>query len=364
MNKKLILETIGKNTKDHGLFYLGQAPLDVAQDFRWFEKWLAEGRQADMQYLEKYLEVRKDPKKLLDGAKSALVFGLPYYLGDKWQRGPGHATPQIAMYARLLDYHKVVKKILTDLMEDLKTRFVELERESYRVTVDSAPLLERAVTASTGQGFIGKNTCYIHPKLGSFLLLGEIIVTWGIDDAAASETPKRVDASKRTPLGGCGSCKRCQVHCPTGALDQDYQIDARRCLSWWTIENRGPIPEEYWKWIGQYMFGCDICQLVCPWNRGLEVSPHTTSLLKISNNLDAYEVAVMDEKKYLELFAKTPATRAKKDGLVRNALIALHVRGDPRIDSAMLHLDDDPSEVIRHTISTIKRRGEKSQSTR
>ncbi|MCX6126729.1 MAG: tRNA epoxyqueuosine(34) reductase QueG [Proteobacteria bacterium] len=353
MNKQNPYETLNALATDSGLNFLGVTGLNVKRDFHWYETWLSEGRHAEMRYLENHLELRADPKKLLPGAKYALVFGLPYFSGDRWQRGVGYAHPRFAMYARLKDYHKILKRELGELMNKLKARGLVEKEELFRVTCDSAPLLERALTAGAGKGFIGKNTCYIHPKLGSFLLLGEILTTWS--PPAFSDLPGEPPTPllARTSGGGCGTCKRCQVHCPTGALDQDYRIDARKCLSWWTIENRGPIPEVYWKWIGQYIFGCDICQLVCPWNRGAEMSNKTSELTKLSVNIDPYFVATMDAEAYEQMFAGTPATRAKREGLVRNALIALFVRSDPRIFAAIDLLKQEPNDAIRVTIATI-----------
>src|SRR5690606_6307703 len=131
-----------------------------------------------------------------------------------------------------------------------------------RVMVDTAPVLERALAAKTARGFIGKNTCYIHPLLGSFLMLGVVLT----DIPLPSDERVPVDPARHLPSGGCGACRECQVHCPTGALDADYRIDAKKCLAYWTIEHRGVIPERFWPWIGTYYFGCDICQITCPYN--------------------------------------------------------------------------------------------------
>lgn len=357
-------ETHFKNTlalaksmaEKHGLLFFGVAHLNVEQDFRWYEEWIEEGRHAGMEYLARNLPVRANPALLLEGAKTAWVFGLPYYLGDKWQRGDTTAAPRIAMYARIKDYHKVLKTTLEELFSELVTSASLTDEQSptYRITVDSVPLLERALAANTGAGFIGKNTCVIHPKRGSFFLLGEVLTTWDLGDIKKSTTTPTLRHRERTSEGGCGSCKRCQVHCPTGALDRDYQIDARKCLSWWTIENRGLIPKEFWPWIGRYMFGCDICQLVCPWNRGIENSPIAKTHLRIDSKLDLLSVATMDQALYERLFGGTPATRAKREGLMRNALIAMHVQGDQRLSTAFNRLTSEPSEIIQGTIQAIR----------
>jgi epoxyqueuosine reductase len=213
--------------------------------------------------------------------------------------------------------------------------------------------LERAVAANTRLGFIGKNTCFIHPKQGSFFLLGEIISTHDFTESSPQEIRPSNNARDKES-GGCGTCKRCQVHCPTGALDEDYRIDARKCLSWWTIENRGPIPKEYWPWIGRYVYGCDICQLVCPYNRGLKVKESTASLVKIKTEIDLFEMATLTQESYERLFGGTPTTRAKREGLVRNALIAMYVTKDPRLPQALDHNSDATHVAITSTMETIK----------
>lgn len=351
---KKIFDSVANLADKHGLLFYGVSNLNVTQDFIWYEQWLDDGRHAGMAYLERNLEVRANPALLLEGAKTAWVFGLPYYLGDRWQRGDTKAPAQIAMYARLKDYHKVLRTSLDVLFSEiLQTSYPQDEAKPiYRVTVDSAPLLERALAANTTSIFIGKNTCVIHPKKGSFFLLGEVLTSWdpGVEVHETPTTKHR----ERSSEGGCGTCRRCQVHCPTGALDRDYQIDARKCLSWWTIENRGAIPKEFWPWIGRYMYGCDICQLVCPWNRGVPESATAQTLLKLEKNLDLFVVATMDQGTYEQTFGGTPATRAKREGLMRNALIAMHVKKDDRLKQALEKVRHDPSTVIQETIRMIR----------
>lgn len=363
MNKNLAqykqtLHSAGKLADKHGLLFFGVAGLNVEQDFTWYEQWLDEGRHAGMDYLTRNLALRARPELLLAGAQTAWVFGLPYYLGDKWRRGERNSSPRFAMYARIKDYHKVLHTSLNTLFSELLHTIYSQDETlpQYRVTVDSAPLLERALAANTATGFIGKNTCVIHPKRGSFFLLGEVLTSWNpISEAGLEPAPQPITRHReRTSEGGCGSCKRCQVHCPTGALDRDYQIDARKCLSWWTIENRGLIPKEFWPWIARYVFGCDICQLVCPWNRGIEVSATAETYLRLTPHMDMYDVATMDQARYEQLFGGTPATRAKRDGLIRNALIAMHVQKDLRLNSAFASLAKEPSEVIQGTILAIR----------
>lgn len=356
-----LLQQVEELATNRGLIFIGVSGLDVNQDFKWFSSWLSEGRHAGMAFLERHLKLRANPAELLEGrASHAMIFALPYQQEDRWKR-TGFAVPKIAMYARLKDYHRVLKQELEELMLELQQLGYQL---TFRVTVDSAPLLERALASKSGQGFIGKNTCYIHPKHGSFLLLGEALIAWQPSEAFQQKiaNTKPRSSQERTSDGGCGTCKRCQVHCPTGALDQDYRIDARKCLSWWTIENRGPIPEEYWPWVGQYLFGCDICQLVCPWNRGKKTQLKTQSLLKLKEDIDPYAIATMNQSTYESIFGGTPVTRAKREGLIRNALIALHTNKDERLLSALAVHDTEDHPAIAQTILAIRKDLAKTQA--
>src|SRR5690606_35177168 len=157
-----------------------------------------------------------------------------------------------------------------------------------RALVDTAPILERAMAAKSGVGFIGKNTCYIHHELGSFMHLAELMLTIPVQLDAA----QNIDHQQRSRTGGGGSCQRCQTHCPTGALDHAYRLNASLCLAYWTIEHRGPVPTEFWPWFRHYWFGCDICQNVCPYNRGSR-PPLPPENIRLSELPDLYTVATM-----------------------------------------------------------------------
>ena len=351
-----LVQSIGQS---FGMHFFGAATLDVGADFARYVEWLGEKRHGDMAYLENHLAIRKNPEGLLPGAKTAWVFGFPYFLGDKWRPGAGNDHPAIAQYGRLADYHKFMRKKLENIRDQLIEQHTDCAAKEWRITVDSAPLLERALAANSGGGFIGKNTCLIHPQKGSFFLLGELITSWNpgvepVEQVASRHQP-------RTPAGGCGTCRRCQVHCPTGALDKDYTIDARKCLSWMTIENRGLIDETYWPWVGQYMYGCDICQLVCPYNRGAQVTGEAQDLVKMDPKLDLFAIATMDQGFYELTFGGTPMTRAKIHGLKRNALIAMYVRNDERLEKALAHNETHESAMVTGTVRQIRTRIKNSE---
>ena len=354
MNKEL-----SARAASHGLVFLGVEALGTEPDFPRFQAWLARGDHAGMGYLERNSALRAEPSQLMPGSKVALLIGLNYYLGDRTPTARGTVSgvaPRIAQYARLRDYHKIMWQKGDALLADLWQLF---GREGQgRVVVDSAPILERALAARGGSGFIGKNTCFIHPTRGSFLLLAEILVDLPPEAFGLGVTPNPspVASEERTAAGGCGTCKRCQVHCPTGALDEAYRLDARKCLAYWTIEHRGTIPETFWPWMRLYFFGCDICQLVCPYNRKATVDV-TEDVLKLAGVTSLFAVATMDQAGYERMFGGTPMTRAKREGLMRNALIAMTVTSDPELERAIAICEDASEPAVVHaTIAQIRAR--------
>lgn len=332
-----------------GLELLGIVSIDSPLRINELEEWLQDGRHGFLKYLENHIEIRRKPEKLLPGAKSALILGLNYDAGDRmsseFRKNP---KPRIAQYARAIDYHKTFWQLENKLATQLRKLLVQ--EFNHRMVTDSAPILERSMAESTSQGFIGKNTCWIHPEKGSFFLLAEFL----LDIDLPKDHKAAVDPQKRTESGGCGSCKKCQVNCPTNALSEDYKIDARRCLSSYTIENRDEIPREFWPHLKYYWFGCDICQLVCPYNRKSEAKNFGKDKQYLQS-LDLYDVATMDEHFYLKHFAGTPMTRPKKDGLRRNALIAMYESKHPRLAAAvaLLQSDREIPEMIKRTINEI-----------
>jgi len=300
-----------------------------------------------MDFMTAHQELRADPRGLLAGARVAIIVGLPYNRGDKLH--DASSPPRIAQYARWRDYHKTLKQRGELVLADVHARFDT--GAVGRVVVDSAPIMERALAARGGRGFIGKNTCFIDPDQGSFFLLSELLTTADLPVAVA----KPVDPATRTVEGGCGTCKRCQVNCPTGALSEDYRLDANLCLSYWTIEHRGTIPEKFWPWLKQYYFGCDLCQLACPYNRGAAVAA-ADATLKLEPAPDLFDVATMDASGYERMFGGTPMTRAKRTGLMRNALIAMSVTSDARLPKAMaIAAMMEPDGVVAETLEQIRR---------
>lgn len=215
----------------NNLIYLGAVDLSHEKTFPAFEAWLEESKHGDMSYLENYMNVRKDPREIFPGAKSAFIFAFLYGAKEPYHN---QEKPLVAQYARMSDYHKFFKQKIEEVAHKTMNEF-NISSVG-RAFVDTAPILERGLTARLPRLFIGKNTCAIHKDVGSFFVIGEWISDLSIEIDRKS-TP--VDSSVRGDDGGCGTCKRCQIHCPTGALNDDYVLDARKCISYWTIENRG-----------------------------------------------------------------------------------------------------------------------------
>lgn len=325
-----------------GLVYLGCVSLTEEPHYRHFRRWLTRGYQAGMRYLENNQQLRADPRKFDPDYHSALIVALPYGAGDRKRT----SEPRVAQYARLpRDYHR----LLRDKLQTIVSQNLAWSPSSYRIVVDSAPLLERALAARGGQGFIGKNTCFISPKYGSYLLLAEVLTS---NSLPVEDYPQPVP-DKRTKRGGCGTCRRCQVHCPTGALNEDYTLDANKCLAYLTIENRGIIPKHYWQHLNNYFYGCDICQIVCPYNRGKNVKPESMTMPTLA------EIATLSQQTYQRYFAGTALTRAKRQGLIRNALIAMHVSNNPQLSICLetvqnrADLRDEP--LLQKTYSMINK---------
>ena len=218
------------------------------------EQWLNQNYQGEMSYLNNHFDKRVDPTLLVPGAKSVISLAYNYYNEEK-QSNPD--APQLAMYAYGKDYHKIVKKKLLQLFDWMKEAFGEVDG---RVFVDSAPVLERDWARRSGLGWVGKNTLLIHPRIGSWFFLAEII----------SDLEMEYDA----PMSDyCGTCTRCIDACPTDAISPaGYIMDGSKCISYLTIELKNKLPAEYKDKMENWMFGCDICQQVCPWNRFAE--PH------------------------------------------------------------------------------------------
>jgi epoxyqueuosine reductase len=267
-----------------------------------FAAWLASGHHADMDWLARTRDMREDPRLVLPGARSVVMVAAVHPVRPSVAFPPGHA--RVARYAWSRDYHRALRKPLKRVADKLGA--LDLHSQS-RVFIDSGPVLERAWGARSGLGWIGRNSLLLRPGLGSWFLMGSILTT--VPLATDSPLPDR-----------CGSCTACVDACPTGAILEGRQVDARRCLAYHTIENRGDLPEDIAESLGDRVFGCDICQEVCPWNQRAQV-PHHPALAPRPGmeSLEPASVTLLDDQAFLERFAGTAVMRAKAAGMRRNA---------------------------------------------
>ncbi|MEQ8769965.1 MAG: tRNA epoxyqueuosine(34) reductase QueG [Phycisphaerales bacterium] len=239
--------------RDAGFAAAGVASVEPSRWERELRAWLDAGKHGTMAWLENNVEVRADPARLLDGARSAVMVADLYHAradADDPPLEPGRG--RIARYARGDDYHDVIKKRLHTLCDALRERFPD---ERFRAFTDTAPVLERELAQRAGIGWTGKHTLTIHPKIGSYLLLGGFVTTLALDKPEAQESV----------TDHCGTCTRCIDACPTDAITP-YSVDATRCISYLTIEHRAPIDSRFHAAMGDWVFGCDVCQEVCPHN--------------------------------------------------------------------------------------------------
>ncbi|MDY6828432.1 MAG: tRNA epoxyqueuosine(34) reductase QueG [Pseudomonadota bacterium] len=298
--------------RELGFDQLGVTDTDLSEAEGHLANWLKRGDHASLDYMHRHGHKRTRPAELVPGTLRVVSVRMNYLPPDtqplRILADPSMAY--ISRYALGRDYHKTVRKRLATLAERIHT---ELSGLGYRVFVDSAPVMEKALAAKAGLGWIGKNTLLLNREAGSWFFLGEIYL-----DAPLPLDPQ----PDRT--GSCGRCSACLDVCPTGAFRGPYQLNARRCISYLTIENRGPIPESLRPLMGNRVFGCDDCQWVCPWNRFAKHSSEGD--FQARHGLDAMELLTLfnwDEATFLERTAGSPIRRAGYSGFRRNLVVAL-----------------------------------------
>ena len=331
-------------------------------DFSRYTNWVDRGLAGEMRYLTDHRAgIRFDPEHLLQGVRSIVCVGLIY--NGPEPRSTQFTDPErawISRYAWGDDYHRVARVKL----EELARKMLEVEEFSFRVCVDTAPLLERSLAREAGLGWIGRNTCLINQELGSWFFLGELLTT--LEITPGSPPPDR-----------CGTCTRCIDACPTDAIvpspDGQFELDARLCISYFTIELRSSIPADQRSPLGSNVFGCDICQDVCPWNRRAAVTSEPAFQPREFAPPLA-RMAALSEPEFRELFRDTPVSRAKYRGFLRNVAVAMGNSGlekfreplsklaasdDPLIFEharwSLLQLDDSKASS-RQTTRTLERR--------
>jgi epoxyqueuosine reductase len=326
-----LTEWIKQYARALGFELVGVAPVQSPPHADSFLLWLAKGYAGVMDYLERTAHLRINPEELLPDARSAIVVGLNYAPAELPNTGY-----RIARYALGDDYHAVIREKLETLLGAIQA--IEPSAQG-RVCVDSAPVLERDLALLAGLGWYGKNTCLINTHRGSYFFLGVLLLTLELEYDSPAQ-------------GGCGTCRLCLDACPTGALVEPYQLDARKCISYLTIELRDSIPTEHREAMGEWLFGCDICQEVCPFNRPrlhqpLRAQPTTEPRLQPRPLPQLTEILQMDEAEFAQRFRSSAIKRTKWRGLVRNALIVAGNKRDPALRPLMERFLNHEDTVLR-----------------
>lgn len=302
MSKSVYTRLIKEEAQRLGFTFVGVAKAEqMDEEARKLEVWLNQGKHGQMHYMAKHFEKRIDPRKLVEGAKSVVSLLYNYYTTKKQEDSE---APKISKYAYGKDYHFIIKDKLKQFLHFIRDEIGEVNGRCF---VDSAPVLERDWAKRAGNGWMGKNTMLIHPKAGSYFFLAELIID--------------LELEYDSPIKDyCGTCSRCIDACPTEAISpQGYLLDGSKCISYFTIELREAIPRAYQGKFDNWMFGCDICQEVCPWNRFSQphqeenFEPHVKLL-----SMKKQEWEEITEEVFREVFRKSAVKRTKYSGLKRN----------------------------------------------
>ncbi len=309
-----------------------------------FRTWLEDGAHGEMHYMKRGAEKRSDPQRVLPGAKSIIVLALNYWQGN-FRRSQTAATGRMARYAWGDDYHDVITAKL-DKIDNFLREFGG-EQKCY---VDTGPILERDHAAAAGIGWHGKSTMLVDPKLGTYFFLAEILTTLEL----SPDAPQR---------DRCGTCERCITACPTGAIAAPHRLDARRCISYLTIELKTSIPVELRPLIGDRIFGCDDCLDACPWNRFAQVSRESAFAAQRSTiGMALRDYLDLNDEQFRQMFRYSPIKRIKRSGFLRNVCVALANVGDesdlPALGRARHDAEPLIAEHARWAIDRIRERCE------
>ncbi len=323
--QELLIRELRRIVRSHGFQLFGMLPLGESQTFSHLVEWLDEGMEGSMDWMARpdAVEKRADPSAILPGSRSVMTLAFSYApqdpIPDELLNDPSRGV--IARYALYDDYHDVVKKKLVAIGREVSAllaesgvqmNVVEEGALTWKAYVDTGPFLEREWAQRAGLGFIGRNANLINVTLGSYLFLSEILFT--------AELPEM----KQELRGSCAQCTNCVGKCPTGAIVADKTIDARKCISYQTIEQKGSIPEWIRPLMGNRIYGCDICQEVCPWNKNRKVE--TAGDFRVREDLVAPKFETLlffDDESFAERFRKSPIKRAKREGFMRNVAVGL-----------------------------------------
>lgn len=329
-----LVNALREKANDEGFVACGVAPAHLAPAAgKRLRAWVTDGAHGEMLWMEGRLDERTDPQVLWPDVKSVIMLGMSYAPADDPMTLAAHPDrARISVYARGRDYHDVVKGALKRLAGWL----VHKAGGQVKVFVDTAPVMEKALAEAAGLGWQGKHTNVVSREHGSWLFLGAIYTTLELET-----DPPGADH--------CGSCNACQAACPTDAFPEPYRLDARRCISYLTIEHKGPIPHEYRRAIGNHIYGCDDCLAVCPWNKFAASAAANKALLPRAE-LTAPRLAdllALDDTAFRSLFSGSPIKRTGRDRFVRNVAIAAGNSGDAALAVPLRALLGDESELVR-----------------
>lgn len=318
----LTSEAIKHRAREIGFDVCGVAPAGAFPELAFFRQWIDRGYAGTMGYLPRSAERRSDARKVVPSARSVIVTGTLYNCGQPYSIERNDATRgEVARYAWSPDYHRVIGERMDALLAWMRAQHTEpFEARAY---VDTGPVQERVYAQYAGLGWIGKNTCVINPELGSWLLLGAIICSLPLETDAPS-------------LDRCGTCTLCLEACPTGAFAAPYELDATRCVSYLTIEYRGSIPDAHRPAIGNHLFGCDVCQEVCPWNASpVNIASPSWSSREALNVVSLIDLWRRTDEELVVFIGDSALTRAGVNGLRRNLAVALGNSADERAFDAL-----------------------------
>jgi len=314
-----------------GFDLVGACPAVPAPGLARFDEWLDAGYHGEMAYLPKRREAYRHPDHVLPGARSVLMLSMNYRTEPPATGGA--TTGRVARYAWGVDYHDLIRERLNHLADDLRSMVPEA---AVRGVVDTAPLLEREYAQLAGLGWLGKNTLLLNTSRGSYFFLAALLT----DQPLAYDQPQTVDH--------CGTCRACIDACPTDAFVDEYVLDATRCISYLTIEQRGAIAEEFREPLGDWVFGCDVCQEVCPWNQKSPPAQEPAFEPRDQTNpLELCALFELDEAAFRRRFRGSPLWRARRRGLLHSAAIVLGNHGDARSLDALERGLDDGEPLVR-----------------
>lgn len=336
--QKEITNSIKQEGYKIGFDLIGIAPVADYPESQFYKKWLNKGYEATMNYMSKNSDRREDVRNVMPNAKSVISCALNYNSDYPYSVSQSNSKKGwIARYAWGDDYHEVINLKLNKLK-----RFIEKNIDGgidSLIYVDTGPVLERMYGKYSGIGWVGKNTCIINQEMGSWLFLGEIITSLELEyDSQVSER--------------CGTCTKCIDECPTDAIREPYVLDSSRCISYFTIENKGEIPEQYREAIGNNVFGCDICQDVCPWNNDANIETDDSFLPREGlYKPDLGYLAGLEQEEFSKVFKNSSIKRAKRKGLIRNVLVAIgNTESSEYVDLVHRYLEADDPLIRRHAV--------------